>query len=1060
MILFTFKNVLSLIKPLGKSIPKAVMLLGAIALLCSSVAYAQSRRVTGLVTDIGTGETLIGATVAVKGSPAVTQVDVAGKFALDVPANAVLIVRYVGYTDLEVPVGGQTTLDIKLAKVTKDLEEVVITGFGLTTKKATLSGAVSSIGADDIARSRATSAAGALIGKIAGITFRQTDGRPGSTPSLNIRNFGGAPLYVIDGITRNADAFNNLDFNDIESVNILKDATASIYGMLAENGVVVVTTKKGKRGQKPTIGFDMYYGIQQVANFNKPADIKSYIKGIVQTETYGDGINSYTRTITPAEYDKWMAGTEPGYQGFDWYKYIYKNAPQSQYRLNVSGGSDNADYYVAGSTTAQSPMLRDMGLGFRRHNIQANINATISKRVKFGVAINGYWSKNSSTNVPGDNYDFAAETAYRNLPTASGPYANNNSLYPQNTSQADWTYSYGLVNERFSGVESSITRNIQINGNLEISILEGLKARFQAAYATVGSQFDSRRLSNQVYKYDAATSAYTVDLSSENRNMDRSFGTSDNTTLQGQLDYKKSFGKHNFNAIVGFEKRLNYSPSLRVQGNPPANNIPFTPNVPAFWVNVNDNISLYTPRLGYLTRLSYDYAGKYIAEFQARYDGSTAYPVGRQYGFFPGGSVAYRISQEDFWKKSSFLSKINDFKIKASYGTTGFEEGANGYFTGYDYNSGGQAVINGQPVLGTQARGLPSSLTWGRSYQSNISVEFTTMNNRLGVELTYFNRTRTGIQASRGLNEPSYLTGFSLPNDNLNTNKNRGFEVSASWRDRIGEVAYNIGGNITYGRSITGFRWNYLPSSEYSRWRNPGSDVDRLNGGPFQLTANGQFQSWEEIKNYPIDQDGVGNRTLRPGDFKYVDSNGDGFITDEDRKITTYQVNGGNPPLTFGLNFGANYKGFNISFDFAGGSMFTFEQDGYMRNWVQNQNTSQYLMDNSSYYSNIWDRNSPIVVGKFPLLVQSTTILGSQLSHSGWQTNLTYAKLRNIEIGYTIPYSVLKPLGISNLKVYVSGQNVLVISNMPNHLDPEINSSGGNAMPNPRILTAGVQVKF
>ena len=333
MILFTFKNVLSLIKPLGKSIPKAVMLLGAITMLCGSIAYAQgqTRRVTGLVTDIGTGETLIGATVGVKGGTTVTQVDVAGKFAIDVPANGVLVVKYIGYTDLEVPIEDKTTLDIKLSRVTTDLEEVVITGFGLATKKATLSGAITTVNAEDLSRSVATSAAGALVGKVAGLNFRQNSGTPGSSPQIRVRGFGNSPLVVIDGVTRSIDtynaqgqlnrdnsAFDNLDFNDIESVNILKDGSASIYGMLAENGVIVVTTKKGKRGSKPTIGFDMYQGVQQIANFNKPADVKSYIKGIVQTETYGNGINSVTsRTITPADYDKWMAGTEPGYQGFD-----------------------------------------------------------------------------------------------------------------------------------------------------------------------------------------------------------------------------------------------------------------------------------------------------------------------------------------------------------------------------------------------------------------------------------------------------------------------------------------------------------------------------------------------------------------------------------------------------------------------------------------------------------------------------------------------------------------------------------------------------------------------
>lgn len=1058
-----FDNHLVVIAPVGK--------------LNEYLAEQQQQRfkVSGQVTDEGTGETLIGATVKVKGTTTAVAVDVSGKFTIEAPSsNSVLVVNFVGYTEQEVPIAGKTVLDVKLSRVTTNLEEVVVSGFGLTTKKATLAGAIATVSAEDISRSRATSAAGALVGKVAGLNFRQTQGRPGATPQIRIRNFGGDPLYVIDGITRDVDAFNNLDFNDIESVNVLKDGSAAIYGFAAENGVIVVTTKKGKRNQKPTIGFDAYYGLQTMANFNKPADVKTYIKGIVQTETYGNGLTSVAaRSITKSEYDKWMAGTEPGYEGFDWYDYIYKNAPQSQYKLSLSGGSENADYYISGSTTAQSPMLRDFGTGFVRHNIQANINANVSKRIKFGVAINGYWAKRENTNVPGDDYDFAAQTSYRNLPTKR-PYANDNPLYPQNSAGGDWTYSYALVDPIRSGIESNTTRNFQINSNLEISIIDGLKARAQVAYAFTSNHLDSRRLSNTVYKYNAATSTYDVDLFNETRNLDRSISLADNTTIQGQLEYKKSFGKHNVNGVIGFEKRLGYNPSLRVNGNPPANNIPFTPNVRDFITNIDDNISLYIPSFGYIGKFSYDYAGKYIVELNGRYDGNSGYPVGRQYGFFPSGQVAYRISQESFWKNSSFLSKIDDFKIKGSYGVVGFNAGAFGYFTGYDYNRPGPnppaplgGVLNGSQILPTTARGLPSSLTWGRTYQSNVGIEASFLNNRLGIELAYFNRTRSGIPASRDVNAPE-LAGITIGQENLNSDKNRGVDGSISWRDRVGEVSYNIGANFSYGRSITGFRYNQAIKfgSTYARWRDPNNDVDRLQGGPFQLVTVGQFQSWDEIANYPIDNDGVGNKTMRPGDYKFKDTNGDGVITDEDRQITGYGLNTANngnpaPPLLgFGFNFGANYKGFNFSVDFAGGTMFTFDQSGFMREWLQNQNTSQYLMDNSSWYSDIWDRNSPIIVGKYPLIIQQTAIQGSTLTHTGYQTNITYVKMRNVEIGYTIPYTVLKPYGISNFKVYVSGQNVLQFSNMPAGLDPEIASSGGNAMPNPRIITAGVQVKF
>lgn len=1086
MILFTFKNVLSLIRPLRKSIPKAVMLLGAIALLCSSVAYAQSSRVTGLVTDIGTGETLIGATIAVKGSTAVTQVDVAGKFAIDVPANAVLVVRYVGYTDQEVQVEGKTTLDIKLQKVTKDLDEVVITGFGLTTKKATLAGAVSQLSGEDLSQSRATSASGAMAGKVAGINFRQTSGRPGENPTIRVRNFGDNPLIIIDGTRRNMDAFNALDFNDVESLNVLKDGSAAIYGFAGENGVIVVVTKRGKRGQKPTFSFDSYYGTQTYANFNKPADIKSYVKGIVQTETYGDGRQSVsTRTITPDIYQKVMNGA-PGYEGFDWYKYIYKSAPQAQAKIAVSGGTENTDYYIAATTLNQGVALRDFGDGFKRQNIQANFNANISKRIKFGMQMNGYWSKQSNTNVEGDDFNWQAEAPFRNLPIlpgsgatpyaipASGPYINGDPLYPTGTSPSAQSYSYGLVGPKLSGTESTTRRNVSITGTLEVDILPGLKGRMLANYSFLSNQFDSRRLAPSLYVLNSAGAIVTDASFVQNRNNEHNFSNSDNSSLQFQLEYKKSIGQHNFQLNVNQESTLSYSPSVRVTGIPPANNIPYIPNNGLTnLTSFEDNISNYSPAQGYQVRLNYDFAGKYILEAFGRYDGSSNYRPADRWGFFPGGAIAYRISQEDFWKKSPVLSIFNDFKIKASYGILGFNIGnpTDNFLTGYEYNQG-SSVLNGTVVTGSQVLPPPSlALTWGRTYSSDVGIDVTLLNNRLNIALDYFNRTRTGIRANRGLTLPD-LVGFQPGDENINTDKNRGVDGSVSWRDRVGEVSYGFNANFSYGRSITGFRYNQVFQSDYDRFRNNG--VDRLGGGGFQYVTVGQFQNWEQIQNHGIDQDGKGNVTQKPGDFIFRDTNGDGVINSLDQTRETYQINGGQggqgvPPLSFGFGFNVNYKGFDLRADFTGGSMFTFEQTSsgfssatgaYMREWLPNRNTSQYLLDNSSYYSDIFDRNSPIIVGKYPLILQTNPAPNTNFNHGGWQTNITYLRVRNLQIGYTVPYSVLKPLSLTNLRVYVAAQNLYTFSNMPGRIDPELSQGAGGGLPSPRVLTAGVQLKF
>jgi TonB-linked SusC/RagA family outer membrane protein len=1081
-----FTNACLVFSKLRKTIAAktAVSLLSAITIFCSNGAYSQNasqpHRVSGQVTDISTGETLIGATVKIKGTNTAIAVDPTGKFSITVPnANSVIVVSFTGYTQQEIPVGGKTSLDIKLSRVTKNLEEVVVTGFGLTQRKATLSGAVSQINGDELSRSKQTSASGALVGKVGGLNFRQTTGRPGATPVIRVRNFGGDPLVVIDGTLRNIDAFNALDYNDVESVNILKDGSAAIYGFGAENGVIVVVTKKGKRGQKPTLNFDTYYGTQTYANFNKPGDVKSYIRGIVQTETYGDGRQSVTsRTVTPEIYEKVMSG-EPGYEGFDWYKYIYRSAPQYQAKLSVSGGTDNTDYYISGSTLTQGVALRDFGEGFKRHNLQTNFNANISRRVRFGMQMNGYWSRQSNTNVEGGDFDWQAEAPYRNLPIQIspgnttyndpifGPYVNGDPLYPRGTSPSGQGYSYGLVSPELSGVESTTRRNLSINGSIEVDIVRGLKARMQANYSFLQDQFDSRRMAPSLYIADPVQGIIADASFVQQRNIDHVFTNTDNSSLQFQLEYQTSIGQHHIKAVATEQSQMNYAPSIRIQGIPPANNVAYLPTNDLALLNAfTDNISNRSPRQGYIINVNYDYAGKYIIEGHGRYDGSSLYRPSVRWGFFPGGSVAYRISQEDFWKNSPILKIFNDFKIRASYGLIPFDTEEN-YLIGYLYSQGA-GVLNGAQITGAQVRPPGStSLTWGKSHNYDVGIDVSLFNSRLSITLDYFEKIRKGIPANRGLTLPD-LVGFQPGDENINSDKNRGVDGSIAWRDQIGEVRYGFNGSFSYGRSITGFRYNQIFASDYDRFR--GNAEGRLGGGPFQYQAIGQFQSWEQIQKHGIDQDGKGNVTVKPGDFIFKDVNGDGFVNALDQTRETYQINGGTPPLGFGFGFYVNFKGFDFRTDFTGGSMYTFEQtssgfngstgSAYMREWLPNRNTSQYLFDNSSYYSDPFDRNSPIIVGKYPLLIQGNPAPNTNFNHTGYQTNITYVKVRNIEIGYTIPYSVLRPLGISQFRVYLSGNNVYNFSNMPGKIDPELSLGAGGGLPNPRVLTVGAQVKF
>mgnify|MGYP004702060711 CR=1 FL=1 len=354
----------------------------------------QQRGVTGRVTD-RTGAPLPGVTVVVKGTTTGTITDANGNYTIgNVPPNATLVFSFVGMRTQEIVVGTQAVINVSLQDETFGIEEVVAIGYGVQ-RRETLTGAISNVVSADISRSQATTASGALVGKIAGVNTRQGDGRPGSSTSIQIRNMG-TPLYVIDGVQKDEGQFNNLDFNDIESISILKDASAAIYGVRAANGVVVVTTKKGRLGTRNTVNVNAYYGWQEMFKFPRPADIGTYISSHIQS----DAIRGTTPRFTMDDLSKWQAGTEPGYRPWDWYDYIMITAPQNYIGVNTTGGSDKINYYLAVSNLNQDVAMKNYG-GFYRTNVQLNLDANITDKLKVGGSLNGRIERRMRPGVPG-----------------------------------------------------------------------------------------------------------------------------------------------------------------------------------------------------------------------------------------------------------------------------------------------------------------------------------------------------------------------------------------------------------------------------------------------------------------------------------------------------------------------------------------------------------------------------------------------------------------------------------------------------------------------------------
>src|SRR5690554_5638983 len=520
--------------------------------------------ISGTVSDEA-GNPLIGVNVLVQDTEKGTVTDQEGRFFLeDVDEDAVLVFSYVGYETTEIPVEGRNQFSVVLMEDLETLGEVVVVGYG-AAKKESLTSAISVIGAEDISRSQASTASGALVGKIPGINSRQTDGRPGASTNIQIRNMG-SPLYVIDGIQSDAGQFNNIDFNDIESISVLKDASAAIYGVRAANGVVVVTTKKGTRNTRNTVTLNANYGWQSLYDFPRPATAETYIKNYIQSQTV-QGATNYT--YTPEDYQKWQQGTEKGYVPFDWYDFIWEVAPQTYINANVSGGSDDINYYLNIGNLRQDAMIVNYG-GFERTNVQMNVNANITDRFRIGGGMNGRIETRENPGVPEvDDYWMPRFGTFRNLPTRR-PFANDNPLYPTLTSTNPAT-NFGWLTYDLSGTFQNTWRVGQLNFDAEYELFDGLKAKGLFSYYLANQRLDNHEYTYKLYGYDEDTDTYPVIFENNNPWRERTQGYVEEVTTNIQLAYDKKFGLHNIAAVLGAETIKRDTPNTWVHSIPTSN---------------------------------------------------------------------------------------------------------------------------------------------------------------------------------------------------------------------------------------------------------------------------------------------------------------------------------------------------------------------------------------------------------------------------------------------------------------------------------------------------------
>ncbi|MFT4222219.1 SusC/RagA family TonB-linked outer membrane protein [Dysgonomonas sp.] len=1014
----------------------------------------QNEKISGIITDIN-GEPLIGVSVIIKGSPAGTATDIEGKFYLETSnLKDVLVISYIGYVTQEIKVSMQRELRIVLKENTKLLEEVVVVGYG-TQRKATLSGSVDAIPSKELNLSFNSNTQNMLTGKLSGVSIRQNTSEPGAfSSSINIRGMG-EPLIVIDGVISSLNIFNRMTPTEIESVSILKDASASVYGMKAANGVLLVTTKKGANtAGKPTIEYSANLGFTSMINLNKPMDAYQY--AIMRNEINQYKLYSEAPMYSEEQLDK--IRTTPG---LDVYNTVFrKSNPATNHTINVSGsaGDNNkVNYFLSGDYLKEDGLYRSGSLSYQRYNLRSNISADLDYGLNASVNLSYIKDKKEEPNggnVFGTLWFARPIDAFGNVLTSL--YADEEKGYYLKFPKSDGN-ALAFTDRNLVGYLNTNTRNIagQLALSWDIPFIKGFKARFN--YSFEEHQRDVKKWKKKFSLYEPNSAGELIKHAINTRtSLDQTVESYMRSNYQATLNYDAIIAKlHNLKLLVGFEQMTNDNPLLAFS----ATRYFQLDSVDELFAgsrsDKDQSVWGSTPfkevNQSFIGRINYDYAGKYLLEGSFRYDGSSAFAKKHRWGFFPSVSLGWRLSEEGFIKNNNSLSFIDNIKVRASYGKLGDDSGTKyNWAAGYLYPEGSY-IFDDVVTSGLKTRGVTNEkLTWYTSDIYNLGLDFDLWGGLLSSSAEIYKRNRDGLLATRSTAIP-WTVGASMPHENLNSDMTIGWELQFSHRNKIKDFNYSISGNINLFRTKNKHVERAKALNSFDNWRN--NTNNRWNDMEWGHVTGGQITNEIDGKYILLHSGTSQNALTGPGDYWHLDLNGDGWVTEGEDLIPIYTNK--TPKLIYGFTLAAEYKGIDLSAVFNGAAKFTVTYEEFLRNPLVFEGLTGAL----EFWTDRWrqDEMGNWIPGKNPRYRDEWAYVPNVWTDSRRIRNASYLRLKNIEIGYSLPKKALAKVHLQRVRFYANAYNLLTFSNIK-EMDPEAPEQ--YRYPMARNFNFGVNVTF